>query len=431
MKNFFVSYTSEDHGFANWLTGRLNDKGITHWFDDNLVGGFTPYQHIDENLDAATDLIVVLSANAINSQRVRTEIMSGLMANKNIIFLELEPVSIPATWQSLIEGGRAQVIRADYTFDVEGLLGGFPKGIPAMGEDNLAVDGETVFRDVSPREDDAVHERMEAEEEPVRFTTYHPQRVTPGQWHKLLAYVHLPGAGEAVKEDSRSILGEEAQNYGKGRGEATETILREAEITVVPEMPGCRFNPPRQTLFWLEDWHRADFRMQANPSDPDFETDNTVYGRVAFYVGPILVAETRTATYITEDEGAGLVEQPQAEATTEPYRDIFVSYSHQDNELVAEVEKHIGTLGDRMLRDVYELRSGEEWNPRLLELIEAADIFQLFWSSNAKASQYVEQEWRHALAQNRKYFIRPVFWEDPMPSPPEELGHIHFDQLKV
>jgi len=429
MKNFFISYTSEDFDFTEWLTGRLADKGIIHWFDKNLMGGFTPYHEIDENLEAATDLVLVLSQNTITSQRVRTELFSAIMAGKRVILLELEPVTLPASWAMLIESDQVQVVRADHTLDVDTLVAGMlPPALPIIDKE---IDDEVIFRDVTQKDEPGVKEKMEGSTEPVRFTSYHPARMASGKWHKLLAYIHLPEVAEAIHEDSRAALGPEAPNYGKGRDTATETILREAEITVVPEMSGVRFNPPRQTILWLEDWHRADFRMQANPADPEFEAENTVFGKVRFYVGPILVAETNMATYITEEGYDLSVEPPQAQVGTDPYRDIFVSYSHDDDALVALVEKHIETLGDRMLRDVHELRSGEEWDPRLLELIEVADIFQLFWSHTAKDSQYVEKEWRHALSLNRKHFIRPVFWEDPMPKPPEELGHIHFDELRM
>jgi len=79
-----------------------------------------------------------------------------------------------------------------------------------------------------------------------------------------------------------------------------------------------------------------------------------------------------------------------------------------------------------MLRDVDALRSGEEWNARLLELIDKADIFQLYWSNNAKQSPHVEKEWRWTLAAQRSNFIRPVYWERPVPDIPDELKHIHF-----
>ena len=80
------------------------------------------------------------------------------------------------------------------------------------------------------------------------------------------------------------------------------------------------------------------------------------------------------------------------------------------------------------MRDVVKLKSGQDWNAELLNMIDRADIFQLFWSSNAMQSKYVQQEWEYALKRGtgRVSFIRPVYWEDPMPSPPAELGHIHF-----
>lgn len=262
--------------------------------------------------------------------------------------------------------------------------------------------------------------------EKVQFTTYHPKKIKPDIWYKLLSYVHLPGALDAVKASSRGILGDEIKNYGKGRGEATEMILREAEIVVVPEMPGCRFHPPRQTLLWLEDWHRVEFRLKANPDDPEFESDRAVNGRVAFYVGPILVAETKIWAHISEYADENFIEQSDEFATSDPYRDIFISYSRKDTTIVEQVERALTTLGYKLLRDVYGLRSGENWSAALLDMIDKADIFQLFWSNNSKTSINVEQEWRHALKLQRQSFIRPTYWEIPMPDPPEELKDIHF-----
>jgi hypothetical protein len=83
-------------------------------------------------------------------------------------------------------------------------------------------------------------------------------------------------------------------------------------------------------------------------------------------------------------------------------------------------------LGLRYCRDVHKLRSGEVWSRALLALIERADIFQLCWSKAAKKSRWVEQEWRYALGLARSNFVRPVYWESPLPEPPPELQHLHF-----
>ena len=110
------------------------------------------------------------------------------------------------------------------------------------------------------------------------------------------------------------------------------------------------------------------------------------------------------------------------------YGAIFCSYSHRDTVIVERVERAYKALGLDYLRDVTTLKSGTHWSDELLELIDRADVFQLFWSSAAADSKYVRQEWEHALKHEaaKPNFIRPVWWQTPLPSVPPELGHIHF-----
>jgi hypothetical protein len=264
----------------------------------------------------------------------------------------------------------------------------------------------------------------------IQFTAYHPIEVKPNHWYMLLAYVHVMNAQNAVHEDSQFRLGKSSKEYRKKHGNATSAIARGTEIVVVPELPGCRFNPPRSSVLWLEDWHRIEFRMQASEGLPGFELDAAINGRLSFYVGPILVAEIRLWAHLSNEADAVREDSATIAGTANPYQAVFVSYSHKDTQIVQELERAYVALGMHYLRDVHILRSGEKWNPALLRKIDEADIFQLCWSHNAKQSRYVEQEWRHALELQRQSFIRPVYWEDPMPAPPEELMDIHFAPLQ-
>jgi hypothetical protein len=265
----------------------------------------------------------------------------------------------------------------------------------------------------------------------VYFTAYYSTELKPQVWHTLLVYAHVPSALNDVESDSRTYLGSQAKHHRRSRGVATETIARGAEIVVVPEMPGCRFNPPQASILWLEDWHRVQFSMQSSPELPGFEMETAVNGRIAFYVGPILVAEVKFWAHLSNDADEYIADAPGAQATATSYQAVFVSYSHDDTNIVRQLEKAYRVLGLQYLRDVAILRSGEEWNPMLLKKIDEADIFQLCWSVTAKQSAYVEQEWRHAAELQRPSFIRPVYWEQPMPNPPPELNAIHFAYLKV
>jgi hypothetical protein len=51
-------------------------------------------------------------------------------------------------------------------------------------------------------------------------------------------------------------------------------------------------------------------------------------------------------------------------------------------------------------------------------------------------SPFVEQEWRYALSLGREGFVRPTYWEEPLPElperglPPEDLRRLHFYHLR-
>jgi hypothetical protein len=260
---------------------------------------------------------------------------------------------------------------------------------------------------------------------PLEFTVYHPQELHPRVWKTLLAYVHVPKAQSLVEADSRERLEPEAP-VGERRSAATQEIKRGAAIVVIPNLPGCLFNPPTQTLLWLEDWHRAEFRVQAAPDQPGFELGSAVNGIVSFHVGTVLVGEVKIWALLSDREEVKVTASPLQTASARPYQAIFVSYSHKDMEIVTRIGTAYEAIGMDFLRDQKVLRSGEEWNPQLLSLIERADIFQLYWSEAAKGSRYVKQEWQHALAQNRENFLRPLYWKKPMPKPPRKLGKLHF-----
>ena len=270
----------------------------------------------------------------------------------------------------------------------------------------------------------------------IRFTTYAPTTIAPRAWATLLAYCHRPSAAQAIEDDRKARLGGAVT---RAEAESSQAIAAGAEITVVPEIPGCLFNPPRASILWLEDWHRVEFRFQtletgAVKGPAATAPASRLSGWVSFYLGPILVSEIPLGLRVVDAAqgsriplAAGIGEPDEVRPTTvSPYQAVFVSYSHRDEVIVDRLGNAYKALGLPYLRDVEILRSGEEWNPALLRKIDEADIFQLCWSQTARKSVYVEQEWRHALKRGQASFIRPLYWESPMPDPPPELSGIHF-----
>jgi actin-like ATPase involved in cell morphogenesis len=279
---------------------------------------------------------------------------------------------------------------------------------------------------------------VNALDEDVQFTVYRPQRVEPDRWYTLLAFAHksdpvideILGVTDPVEEvRSRAVsrLGEQLKSYVSTEQDSSQSLARGSELTFVPRAEGLEFNPPSRTFRWQEPVHQEEFRMRA---DAALE-GRRARGVVAVYAGVVLIAEIRLNIRVGgSDDGA-----QSGSESARPYRRIFVSYSHKDEAIVEQVEQVLSSLGDEVLRDKHKLRAGEEWEARVEQMIREAEIFQLFWSTNSMSSGPVRREWTYALTLKRPNFIRPTYWEDPMPArpdaglPPQELLDLHFHRL--
>jgi len=90
---------------------------------------------------------------------------------------------------------------------------------------------------------------------------------------------------------------------------------------------------------------------------------------------------------------------------TEPY-DVFLSYSHEDEELVTFVRKHLVLLDrQKLIRKWWDrkLRAGSIMDAEILGQLSSSDIVLLFVSSSFLASDYCyDVEMRQALRQHQE-----------------------------
>tara|TARA_R110002096_G_scaffold67332_6_gene163325 strand:+ start:6357 stop:9044 length:2688 start_codon:yes stop_codon:yes gene_type:complete len=293
-------------------------------------------------------------------------------------------------------------------------------------------------------EDGEILEEVAGEEglyppENVQFTTYRPKSLPADVWSQMLVFTHLDDKPidapanaahpvEEVRAQAGDVLGEKISQYLDTTKDSSLAIPREAEIRLVPHVPGVRFNPPSRSFFWVRgvNVHKEEFQLR-----PIGSGATEAAGSLSIYLGSLMVAEVPLRFQITPAGVSLPSEVEQVSDSAALYRRIFPSYSRQDLAIVEQIENYGKTLGDRYLRDLLELRAGEAWHPQLMNLIEEADVFQLFWSSNSRQSDVVMQEYRHALSLRRQNFIRPTYWEMPMPVAPRELSSIHFQALKL
>jgi hypothetical protein len=196
-------------------------------------------------------------------------------------------------------------------------------------------------------------------------------------------------------------------------------IAQEDQITLIPEVPGIRFNPPRRSFSLV-----AGLRMHAESFfiyAPSSLTDQSVRGRISVFFKQLLLAEIALDLRVAKDSTPN--EEGWAKGTDQRFRKVFPSYSSNDVEVVEAMEQ-FQTTGSEYLRNVLKMRGGQQWSEGLTATIADADVFQLFWSRNAAQSAQVEREWRQAIA--LPVFVRPVYWEIPMPEAPEPLRRLQF-----
>jgi TIR domain len=277
-------------------------------------------------------------------------------------------------------------------------------------------------------------------DEDVRFTVYRPVSLPAQTWETLLVFAHktslIERPGGPPIDPNKQVAARARLRFGDtaappAAADARYSLRRGAQVRIVPDLPDVQCNPAEATIDWWEPVHEVEFRVWA----PQWLTGSVVRGSVRIWYGSLILGEVSVAIPVAV---AGEVEPgPPVEHSASRYRKIFPSYSRGDLPLLASFTEAARALGDTYLQDVLALRSGERWEPRLLELIEEADIFQLFWSSNSMRSPYCRYEWEHALTLGRPSFIRPVYWENPLPQdvalgvPPASLRALQFVQVQL
>ncbi|HJR07755.1 MAG TPA: TIR domain-containing protein [Pyrinomonadaceae bacterium] len=298
----------------------------------------------------------------------------------------------------------------------------------------------------APSTDAAATNKPLYTDENVQFTVYQPEVVVPARWHTLLAFAHLskrrpdapPDEPEPLAEVERiaaRVLADETADYDSVKQNSLHAVPHKGEITFVPDIRGCEFNPPSQSFSWQKSVHKVEFEMRAAAS----LDGQTVRGRLTVFLGSLILADVPLV--IRVDSAAASAnsarEAPSVHVSVAPFRKIFPSYSHKDRAVVEQIEHHVHSLGDKYLRDVTELRAGQDWQRWMRDAIREADVFQLFWSHNSMHSVYVRQEWEYALSLGRPNFVRPTYWEVPLPEspaenlPPDELRRLHFQHLRA
>ena len=119
------------------------------------------------------------------------------------------------------------------------------------------------------------------------------------------------------------------------------------------------------------------------------------------------------------------------------YKYAFVSYASEDRKEVLRRVQMLSLLKIDCFQDIIGLDPGDRWEKKLYQKIDEADVFFLFWSNAARNSQWVRKEISYAIQrkqgidENPPEIIPVIIEGPPVPAPPSELKHIHFNDKMI
>ena len=262
----------------------------------------------------------------------------------------------------------------------------------------------------------------------VQFSAFYPSIVLLGKQYPLMVFGHLEASAEKVREVAAGFSNLMGQKPSSSLVKSLSNIETGTLLTFVPSFTGITFMPAEQIIIWQPPYQNASFLFQV----PQNMKSPLIVGSIQIYQGPLIVGEIPVTIELKASNKSQEIALDR-ESTVKRFDPIFASYSHRDTPVMEYFRRQRSSIGQKMLVDIYDLKSGEYWSDGLLKMIDESAVVQLFWSESSSQSKYCQLEWTYALKykDQRPRFIQPVWWKAPMPQPPTELAAFHFQRINL
>ncbi len=178
-----------------------------------------------------------------------------------------------------------------------------------------------------------------------------------------------------------------------------------------------------QSFTWNGEYETLRFDVEVPPDCR--ETQAVLKFDVA--IDGVIISTLRPEIEINKDGAAGRAAGVETTEVRSP-RSAFASYATGDRRSVLGRVRSLQIhTGIDVFLDCLSVRPGEEWKPEIVRQIREREIFWLFWSRRASKSNWVEWEWRQALAAKTLRGIQPHPLEpSDVAPPPPELADLQF-----
>lgn len=265
----------------------------------------------------------------------------------------------------------------------------------------------------------------------VDCTVFAPPTVASAESFLVQVFAHLPEETERARELATEF---DASAVARVFKSLASKVAHGTRLSFELVMPSLEIDDSFQSTIWRGRTESVQFGVTV---PRDFEP--------CIIIGTVTVSENTVPVghmkFKLEVVAATAARAPQeAEPVGDSarrYRTAFISYASRDRDEVIRRVQLLGPLGIRYFQDILDLGPGDRWEKELYRHIDECDLFLLFWSSAAKESTWVMEEVKYAVARkgNDDFAapeIRPIIIEGPpVPLPPPELAHLHFNDRLV
>jgi ribonuclease HI len=266
--------------------------------------------------------------------------------------------------------------------------------------------------------------KSDAKKRPVDASAFCPSSFKAGESELVQVLVHLRGQRREALRTARAA--DEATRFA-----GIEKFLGELEpgdrVSVSVDVKGARIEDPPEEQTWTGEILTFGFRVISDGQARHvaicavLSVNGAHVGRIAF--------KRRVKWRYSFGDLLAAVFPPRLSR----FKRVFFSYARVDREQVKKTASEYEKFGISFFQDILHLDPGERWKPRLWKEIDRCDIFVLFWSSAAKASEWVlkeaERAWRRqARNGGLRPILRPEILEHPPPIPDQDwLREFHFN----
>jgi len=224
--------------------------------------------------------------------------------------------------------------------------------------------------------------------EPVDAAVFCPPRVKKDSVFLVQVFLYPPGTEDKVDDQARKM--DEAAEH-RGTYSLPLDLPPNTRVDLRLEMPNLTVMEADAVLVWRGRPTAAQFEVTV----PAAASGTEAIGRVRLAVAGVPAGTIRFKVALA---ASGTVERaalPEVEAVR--YRRAFVSYSSQDRAEVLRRVQAFRIAGLSVFQDILDLEPGERWARALYREIDKCDVFLLFWSRAAAASEWVAREIAYAL----------------------------------